>query len=407
MKNAIFLSLQFLKSRLVLSFLCTLSVACAVALIIFLTLLSNGVNNGLQNGAKNIDLVAGANGSPLQLVLSTLYHMDIPSGNIPLSDARTLMNHPQVKKAVPLALGDSHKGFRVVGTNQDYFTLFNLSLQSGNLFEKGHDVVAGAATGLKAGDTFHATHGFSAEENGMEHEDTYVVVGVLKPSGSPSDRLLLTRYEAVMQDHHHGAGSDEHNEHNEHDEHDEHEGEITALLLQTKSPMAAMSIPRSLSKEGHMIAASPSYEIARLFQNLGLGRALVQALSLGFVGLSILMLFSNLATGLSMRQYDLAVLRALGASPAIVFSTVLCDGIILALLGAIAGLAAGHGLAFAALQTIPSLQTLVMPADTLTPSMADVWMVLMSATCGALAALVPALRAAKSNVAQLLSRGVS
>jgi putative ABC transport system permease protein len=372
-----------------------------VALIIFLTLLSNGVNNGLQNGAKNIDLVAGANGSPLQLVLSTLYHMDIPSGNITLSHARTLMNHPQVKKAVPLALGDSHKGFRVVGTNQDYFTLFNLSLQSGSLFEKEHDVVAGAATGLKAGDTFHATHGFSAEENGMEHEDTYVVVGVLKPSGSPSDRLLLTRYEAVMHDHHHGAESEAH------DEHDEHDGEITALLLQTKSPMAAMSIPRSLSKEGHMIAASPSYEIARLFQNLGLGRALVQALSLGFVGLSILMLFSNLATGLSMRQYDLAVLRALGASPAIVFSTVLCDGIILALLGALAGLAAGHGLAFAALQTIPSLQTLMMPADTLAPSMADIWMVLMSATCGALAALVPALRAAKSNVAQLLSRGVS
>lgn len=414
MKNAFFLSLASICHRPLPMVLCALSTACAIALLCVLFLLTGGIERGMAKNAKNIDLVVGAKGSPLQLVLSSVYHIDIPNGNIGWDDAQKIMNHPQVKKAIPIAIGDNYKGFRVVGTTAAYAGLYDLTPAQGRMFEKPFEVLAGAATQLSIGHTFAASHGFSADTEDVHGDQLYTVVGVLAPSGTAADKTLITPYQSVQQSHAHH----DHEEHEEHDEHAHHDhdhaghkdekeegGDITALLIQTKSPMAVMTLPRDINKDGALLAASPSYEMARLSNNIGIGKNLVLVLSAVLIALSTLMLFSNVSARLSARHYDLAILRVLGARPSMVFSTVLVEGVLIGTIGAVMGIAAGHALAYGAVLSVPSLQAIILPADMLKLTLLDASLMGLGVLSGILSAFLPALSAGRMSIASVLARG--
>lgn len=211
--------------------LCWLLLACSTAVLLMLIALSRQAKEQLEKQIDGVDLVLGAKGSPLQLILSSVYNLDAPTGNINLAEAQRFMQHPMVESAIPLSLGDSYKGYRIVGTTPAYLDKYKVKPAAGRVFTASMEVVIGATVaeraGLKIGSRFAGTHGL--EEKGHVHEEhSYVVVGVLPVTGLAIDQVILTPLESVWAIHetvrHHEDGDHAEEEH-QHDAKDSHAGE--------------------------------------------------------------------------------------------------------------------------------------------------------------------------------------
>ena len=386
--------------------LAALGIAIATATL----LVSRELGERLHRDARGIDLVVGAKGSPLQLVLSGVWPVDVPPGNIPHAALAELRAHPMVAGAIPLALGDSVRGFRIVGTEPALVEHYGATLASGAIYSRPMEAVIGSEvarrTGLGVGGRFAGSHGLA--EGGGEHGDLpYTVTGVLAPTGAVVDRLVLTPVESVwaVHDSHHGAGAHDTGAARSADEArtDDDGREITMLLLRYRSPLAAASLPREINKSSALVAASPAYETARLFTVFGVGLDLVNAFAAILVGASGLLLFVALAQALDERRYDLAILRTLGARRSDLVWVLLAESLALASAGAFAGLALGH-LAVAALATwLPAAAPLANAATGFVPE--EAWLLALALAGGILAAAWPAWRAARMDVAATLADG--
>jgi len=183
-----------------------------VGLISLLFLLDNQLQKNFEKNLAGVDLVIGAKGSPLQMILSSMYHIDAPTGNIEIGNIRPFLNpkHPLIESALPLSMGDSYKGYRIVGTTIDILEWYELSVAQGQLWKYDFDVTLGAQVaqqlGLKVGDKFQSSHGF-VDDPGLEHEDSdyFNVTGILAPSGTVVDQLILTTPQTYWHVHDHGA----------------------------------------------------------------------------------------------------------------------------------------------------------------------------------------------------------
>jgi putative ABC transport system permease protein len=387
------ISLAYLRARPLANALNLFLLALGIATIALLMLATAQLQERMLRDARGIDLVAGAKGSPMQLVLSSVFHLDVPAGNIPLKDAMALARNPQVKKAIPLALGDSFKGYRIVGSNHDYVAHYGARIGEGRLWTAPMEAVLGAEaaakTKLAPGGKFSGVHGVGGD--GDDHDDhPYVVVGVLAPSGTVLDRLVLTSVESVWVVHglEKEAAEDK---------------EITALLVQYASPIAAAMLPRRINASPTLQAASPAYESARLFRMLGVGIDVLRAFGYVLVLVAGLSVFIALLNALEDRRYDLAVMRMLGASRGRLMGLLLLEGATLALAGGVAGIALGHALTEilgAALQA--AQQTAVTGRVWL---MEELWLLALALGVGLVAALVPAWRAYRADVAPVLAEG--
>lgn len=414
--NAATLAIASIRSRPLHAALCTAAVAAGITLLCAVFLFSQAVASGFSRNAAGIDMIVGTKGSPLQLVLSSIYHADIPAGNIDMHEYEELKRNSHVRQAIPLALGDSYKGFRMVGSTADYLKLYNAEFADGKAFAAPFEAVAGADTGLKVGDKFAVSHGFSADSDDVHDAYIYHVSGVLKPTGTVLDKLLTTQVESVQQLH--AAGHDHNHDEAEHEDeasdeehHHGHEGEadmahqITAVILKVRSPVDLMNLPRQINSDSNIMAAVPSYEMARFTKSLGIGRKLIVVLGAGFVILSSLMLLASLASGLALRRYDLAVLRVLGASPRRLSATVIAESLLISSIGALIGIVLGHLLAYSAILSIESLRGLVLPETVLIPRKMDAGFLLIGLVAGLLASFVPSITAARTDIAGLLARG--
>ena len=398
--NAFSLALASIRSRPLNTGLCVAASAAGIALLCTVFLLSQAIDDGFTRNAEGIDIVAGAKGSPLQLVLSSVYHADVPNGNIEAAEADKVAHNPQVKQVIPLALGDSHKGWRIVGTTADYLALYKAAFADGQVWQQPFDAVAGALTGIKTGEQFPAVHGLSLDSDDVHHFHLYKIVGTLKPTGTVVDRLILTSVGSVQELHRHPDLGDPDAAEELRIGH-----QVTALLIKAKNPIAIMNLPRQINNSSNLLAASPGYEMTRLAQSLGIGRQVLTVLGIGFIALSALMLLSTLASSLTARRYDLGVLRVLGASPLMLFGTVMGEGLILSCIGAVTGIFAGHVLAFAITTGIKSLEGVVLPAVFLVPQAMDGVFLLLGVSAGIAAGLVPAVAAGKTDIASLLAKG--
>lgn len=398
--NGFTLAWASIRSRPLTSLLSVMAMAAGIALLCGVFLVSQTIERAMARNARGIDIVAGVKGSPLQLVLAAVYHNDVPAGNITMADYQRLAAHPQIKRAIPLAVGDSYRGLRVVGTTEDYLSLYKAEIADGAVFAKPFQVVAGAATGLAVGTVFTAAHGLAADSDDIHEDHPYTVAGVLKPTGTVIDRLLLTSLESMQEMHEHG-----HHHEEEEPEGHEHEDGVTAVLLQVKNPAVLMNLPRALERSMNVTAAIPSYEMARLSKNLGVGRDIMKALGGVIVVLAGLILLAMLAAGLAARRYDLAVMRVLGARPCVLVLTIMAEALMVSVAGGVAGIIAGHGLAFAVLTGMDEVRGLAFTGAAFHLSLMDLWFLGLSAGAGLLAGLVPAVSAARTDIAGLLARG--
>ena len=349
-----------------------------VGIISMMFLLENQLSDKFNKNIKDIDFVLGAKGSPLQLILANVYHIDAPTGNIKVSEAQKIIKNPTVKEAIPLAYGDNYEGWRIVGTTPRYAEFYEVKLKEGKVFETPFEVTVGSYAakelGLKLGQTFKSNHGLDKEGEEEEgHDQLFTVVGIYEASGTVIDRLILTPVESIWEVHDHGdheesahagivsaeehdaehAHEDEHahaheadtldNDHAHEDAHAEEEHaheedyEVTAYLLIKRLPMAPMILPQ-LVKNTNMQLALPAIEINRLNENFGIGMSVVKAVAILVMIISFLSVFISLYNALRERQYELAILRTLGGRRIQLFILILLEGFFMVALGLIIGL---------------------------------------------------------------------
>ena len=374
-------------------------VAFGVGILSILFLASTQISNKLEKNAKDIDLVVGAKGSPLQLILSSVYHIDYPTGNIQAKDAYKLMQSPMVKRAVPLALGDNYNGYRIVGTDSTFSNLYGLSILKGSFWHNDLEVTLGSTvalkSGLKIGDSFFGAHGLTG--NGDVHKQhAYQVKGILKPQGNITDNLILTNIGSVYKMHeekHTHAVGEEAKEIND--------KQITALLIQYKSPMSVILFPRMVNQSTNMQAASPAMESARLFSLIGVGIDTLQWFAIFIMGIAALSIFISLYNAMKERKYDLAIMRCLGASKSKLFFLVMFEGVLVTFIGACLGLLIGH----VALEVIGTYQESSQAKLTgLTAIPQEVYLIWIGLFIGALASLIPAMQIYKVDIAETLTK---
>ena len=436
--------LYSLKYRFLNSFLSIMLTAFGVSIALLISQFGNHIQNRINLDGQGIDIVVGAKGSPLQLILSSVYHIDIPTGNIAYSQAKKIMSNPQIEESIPLALGDNWRGFRIVGTTTNYIRHYDMSLSTGRYWDQNFEVVVGSSVNLDIGDEFMGVHGLL--EDGSSHEEhKYNVVGILKPSGTVIDRLILTSLNSVLdihglhkvdnsfeKNHEHQHDHDHHKEENhdvhEHDHdkekhknedenHHKHSkndketyktnelgsSEITALLIKTKSPIANINLPRSINRESSLQAANPALEINRLISLFGIGSKSFAILSLILILIASLNIFSGLASNLENRMGDLAVLRAVGFSKKRIFKIIVLEGILVVLIGIILGILIGFLLFSILTHNIFTLQT---TNASLIFNLDFILIILFVFFAGLIAAIFPAYRGSKISIANQLSRTI-
>ena len=436
--------LYSLKYRFLNSFLSIMLTAFGVSIALLISQFGNHIQNRINLDGQGIDIVVGAKGSPLQLILSSVYHIDIPTGNIAYSKAKKIMNNPQIEESIPLALGDNWRGFRIVGTTTNYIRHYDMSLSTGRYWDQNFEVVVGSSVNLDIGDEFMGVHGLL--ENGSSHEEhKYDVVGILKPSGTVIDRLILTSLNSVLDihglhkvdnsfeknhehQHDHEHHKEEHHDVHEHDHykekhksedenHHKHSkndketnkpnelgsSEITALLIKTKSPIANINLPRSINRESSLQAANPALEINRLISLFGIGSQSFAILSLILILIASLNIFSGLASNLENRMGDLAVLRAVGFSKKRIFKIIILEGILVVLIGILLGILIGFLLFSILTHNIFTLHT---TNASLIFNLDFILIILFVFFAGLIAAIFPAYRGSKISIANQLSRTI-
>ena len=391
------LAFAYLRHRPLNTLLNVILLALGVAMIVVLLLFSAQMEDRLTRDSRGIDMVVGAKGSPLQLILSSIYQIDMPTGNIALADAKKLKSHPMIKTIVPLALGDAFRGFRIVGTEHSYLGLYDAKLAQGELWSKPLDATLGAkvakVTGLNLGDTFTGSHGLGA--GGGEHEAApFKVVGILAETGSVADRLVLTGIDSVWKMHEHHAEQAA--------EETDAGKEVTSLLIQYRSPLAGASLPREINSQSAMQAASPAFETARLLSLVGFGVDTLRAFAIVLMASALLSMFIALTNTLDERRYDLAIMRTLGAGNAWLFALVLLQGVLLAGIGALLGLVLGHLAAQALGMWFNIPQQMAFTGITWVKE--EMWLIAVAVLVGIIAAILPALRAYRTDIAKTLAK---
>ncbi|QEE49386.1 FtsX-like permease family protein [Flavobacterium alkalisoli] len=429
----------------------------SVAIITLLILLQDQFEKKFSDNIDGIDMVLGAQGSPLQLILSSVYQVDAPTGNIDYTEAKKWMKHPFVETAIPLAFGDNYRGFRIVGTTPEYLHKYGAEITDGKVFDKNFEVVVGSAVAqkmnIKLGDKFFGSHGDS--EEGEVHENhAYIVTGIASSTGKVVDNLILSNIPSVwaMHDHEHdheheGEALEDH-DHEGHDHHDheaaeeahdhedhmaaEEEGEehhhedghdhdhaeevhdhvdipvseegkeITAVLIKFKSKMGIVTWPRLIPQNTKMQGALPAIEINRLFTLFGIGLDALQYLAYGIMLISGISIFIALFNTLKERKYEFALLRVNGASRLQLLMLVLIESLLLCFTGYIFGTIVGRlALSLISGSSESEFKISFNPLEFVWEK--EGYLFLLTIFVGVLAAVIPAVKAYGLNISKTLA----
>ena len=449
--NIIRLSWKNITNNPLTMLLSLLLFALGVGLISLLLMLNQQLSDKFEKNLADIDLVIGAKGSPLQMILCNMYHIDAPTGNISIREASPFMNskHPLIKMAIPLSLGDSYRGYRIVGTTHDFVdSLYFGKLAKGKLWQQNMEVTVGAIVaerlGIHIGDTFHSAHGLVDDGINVHDEvQPFKVVGIFLPSGTVLDQLILTNTQSIWAVHnehaheHESAHTEEeahskisheaipekdhaHDEHKHgeeaHDHHLEHlpqsgpkplieekDKEITSLLIRyrNKTNWRALNLPRNINENTDMQAAAPAYQLNRLFSMMGAGEQLLRLIAMVIIFVSGLSIFISLFKSLRERRGELALMRVMGASRFYLFALIISEGLLLAFLGYIIGLALSHvGMHFLARLMEDSYRYSFSGWVFMKE---ELYLLMGALFIGFVSALIPAVQAARTDISETLS----
>jgi putative ABC transport system permease protein len=374
-------------------------IALASGLLMCVWMVKTQSQAAFTQTTTGFDAVLGARGSKLQLVLNAIFHLEASAGNIAAADVEAIRRHPMIKTAIPIAVGDNLRGYRLVGTVPELFTTVEYApgrkfalAAGGKLFAvDAKQAVAGSFAaqrlGLKVGDVFHPFHGLAFDPR-AEHADDFTITGILAPTNTPADRVIWIPLHGLqtMGGHDPKAASD-----------------VSAVLLQLRAPTAGFMLDTMYNKQGNRLtfAYPVGAIIAELFskiswfdQVLALVAYLVALVAAGSV-------LASIYNSMNARRRDLAILRALGARRRTIFGAVLAEAACIGALGTAAGFVVYFGLFAGVAQVIRAQTGVVLELGAGHPVL---WMcpLAMIAVCS-LGGVVPALKAYHTPVAETLA----
>ncbi len=375
------------------------SIALAAGLMMAVWMVKEQSQATFTQFTGGFDAVLGARSSKLQLVLNAVFHLEASPANIAWKDVEEVQRNPGVELAVPIAMGDNFRGYRIVGTMPEMFTKAEyaegrkLAVRApGRLFDPAlREAVVGSFVarklGLKRGDKFQPYHGLNFEES-HQHDEEYVVVGVLEPSNTPADRVLWIPLEGVQKMEGHAA---------------EAATDVSAVLVKLRTPLAGRALEQAYNKKVERLTfAWPiGATMAELFGKIGwfdrvlaLVAALVAVVAAGSV-------LASIYNSMNERRRQIAILRALGARRSTVAATVVLEAVAISVIGVVAGFAVYGGILVVTARIIRAQTGIVLDALAWHPVL--VWAPLALVAMGALAGLLPAWKAYRTEVAEHLA----
>ncbi len=331
--NIIKLSYKNIITKPLQTFLTVLILSLSIGLLLGVKQLNKVFESQLNQSLNGVDMVVGAKGSPLQLVLSAVLHVDNPTGNIAYNEAKKIATHKYIKDAIPISIGDNYKGYKIVVTTTSFIDLHKTEIETGNLFKASYDVVIGNAVAenlnLAVGDTFYSSHGMI--EDAIESHDDHPlkVVGILKPTQNVIDRLILTDLESIWHMHEDEDGDHNHNHDNE---------EITAMLIKFGNKRGLLTLPRSINKSTPFQAALPKYQLDKLFKFTTIGTKAITWIAFSIFLVSGISMFVSLYRMVKERAKELALIRTYGASRNKLILLVFAEGVLVGVFSFIVGL---------------------------------------------------------------------
>jgi putative ABC transport system permease protein len=404
-----------LRQHALSSAITVVSVGLAAGLTMAVFAINNQTYEAFTGGQVGFDAVLGARGSQLQLVLNTVFHLEASAGNIPWSMYKQIAANPRVELAIPYAVGDNYKGFRLVGTTPELFTKFRY--RSGQGFEvhpggrffqaDTRDVVVGSYAarqlGLKVGQIINPYHGLQYAES-QRHQDQFTIVGVLKPTNSPSDRVIWIPIEAVYRMSGHVLrGTGQIYRPTEGEEIADENKEVSAVMLKFKNAQTGFILDQQINRQGKVatLAWPVAKVMADLFDRIGWVSRILSMVAYLVMVVAAGSILASIYNTMNERRREFAILRALGARRATVFSAIVLEAVSITLLGALVGYLVYGGILAAAFVVVRDRTGVVLNAFRPDPAM---WLVpLAMIALGALAGLVPAFKAYGTDVASNLT----
>jgi putative ABC transport system permease protein len=406
------LAIKSFRNRKFTTGLTVLSIALSVMLLLGIEKIRQGAETSFTSTISGTDLIVGARSSPVQLLLYSVFHIGNPANNISWHSYEEISTYPQVDWAIPLSLGDSHKGYRVVGTTAQFYRHYRfargqrLQLEQGQWFGEGYEAAVGAEVaaklGYRPGDNIIIAHG-SGDESFISHKDRpFRVAGILKRTGTPVDRAVYVALKSIDAIHERFGGVEhDHDPLMAHDDHAEEtdQGSLSAILLGLQSRSAALPMQRSINEYDHepLTAIMPGVVLLEVWQMMSVVEKILLVVSGLVVAVGLFSMLIILMTSLNERRREMAILRSVGARPAHVFLLIMGEAVFLTLLAIVLGFAMVHGLMVFMQPWLESAFGLYVSIDW--PNSTE-WMLLMIiALCGFVVGLIPGIRIYRYSLA--------
>lgn len=391
------------------------AIALAAGLVMSVFAIQRQTYAAFTGGDVGFDAVLGARGSQLQLVLNSVFHLETSPGNIPYSLYEEIKKNPQVELAIPYAVGDNYQGFRIVGTTEEIFTNFEFrrgqkfqAEPGGRFFDPAaKEAVIGSfaarETRLKVGDVFQPYHGLIFDEKN-KHNDDYTVVGILEPTNSPSDRVVWIPLEGIYRMQGHVLrGTGENYKPEENAAIPDEAKEVSAVMLKLKSPQAGMNLDQLINRQGK--AATLAFPIGRvmaeLFDKLGWMNRVLELIAYLVVVVAAFSILASIYNSINERKREFAILRALGAKRTTVFAVIILEAAAIAWLGSLIGYLIYLAILAAAAYIVKTQTGVVLQVFGF--DWALIFTPVLMIAVGALAGLLPALKAYRTDVADNLT----
>jgi len=359
------------------------------------------------------DAVLGAKGSDLQLVLNTIFHLEMSPGNIPWSLYTDVAARREVRYAVPYALGDNLYGFRIIGTTAAIHTDFEFqsgkkfALAAGRWFDEGHreaviGSIAAEELGLKVGDGFQPYHGLQYLPGSAPHADQYLVTGVMKPTNTPSDRVIWIPIEGIFRMEGHTIAKGTQEVTSDMVTPDDWK-EVSAVMIKYKNPAAGLSMKAETLRGDQATLAWPIADVmAKFFSKIGWVTKVMTLNAYLVVVVAAFTLLAAVYNTMNERRREFAVLRALGAKRRTVFSVIVAEASAIALLGSLLGYLVYFAILVVAATIVREQTGVVLDLAAVHPAL--LWTPVGMVVVGALSGLLPAWKAYSTDVAGTLAR---
>ena len=355
------LAYHSLSNRRLTSIVTLISLALSVSLWIGIEHIRGGARESFSNTISQTDLIVGARGGTLQLLLYTVFHIGSPTANVTYESYEKIKNHRAVLWTIPISLGDSHRGYRVVGTNEDFYRHYRfrqdrqVEFVGGRFPANVYDVALGsevaARLGYQVGSRIVVTHGITSSTGIMDHDDKpFTVVGILKPTRTPIDRSLfvtLEGIEAMHIDWKQGAPPlrGQETPASGIKKEDIKVEQITAFFLRTRARVQTLALQREITnfQEEALMAVVPGVALGELWRTIGVGEEVLKVVALFVVMVGLLGMLMSLYTSLNERRREIAILRALGIGPLKVTALLVIESGLLTVIGSLLGVTIVYG----------------------------------------------------------------